>query len=374
MTVLSDGARESIGSGIASALRQIGYRPQLLRRQYDFVDFLDDSPIVRNVDLGVFGQEPFDYRSACLAFHFASSGDAASHTAKNLRAFGAPFVFLISEPNTEHWVLRESGITLNETFRTEELIGRLIAKGDAWGPSSILRAKSGFAPPDPEQIELFDPGLLPMLEAEAGRKLDVLVSRILYQAEKAFSKEGLDVDSKVVFNILFRFLSAKLLCDREVKTEHKIDFSAPIETLRAVDNYYRSTGLSSARQLSKAVLATIADEVGRAFSFRNISVDTLTYVYENTFVSPERRQSLGIHSTPSYIADYVLSQLPLEELQRDKLQVLDPTCGHGIFLIAAMRRMRTFMPTDWGGHRRHEFFVKHLTGVDIEIKWMERPM
>src|SRR6266568_1815667 len=205
-----------------------------------------------------------------------------------------------------------------------------------------------------------------MLEAEAGRKLDVLVSRILYQAEKAFSKEGLDVDSKVVFNILFRFLSAKLLCDREVKTEHKIDFSAPIETLRAVDNYYRSTGLSSARQLSKAVLATIADEVGRAFSFRNISVDTLTYVYENTFVSPERRQSLGIHSTPSYIADYVLSQLPLEELQRDKLQVLDPTCGHGIFLIAAMRRMRTFMPTDWGGHRRHEFFVKHLTGVDIE--------
>ncbi len=43
----------------------------------------------------------------------------------------------------------------------------------------------------------------------------------------------------------------------------------------------------------------------------SISVDTLTYIYENTFVSPESRQKLGIYSTPSYVADYVMSQIPI---------------------------------------------------------------
>jgi len=193
-----------------------------------------------------------------------------------------------------------------------------------------------------------------------------MVSRVLHAVEKAAEQEAAPFNARVVFNVLFRFLAAKLLRDRDFRTEPQIDFSNPMATLRAVDNHYHRKYRNPPNSLSRSVLQIIADEIAHSFSFRNISVDTLTYVYENTFVSPVSRKALGIHSTPSYVADYVLSQIPLEELPRDQWRFLDPTCGHGIFLIAAMRRMRHLLPADWGSQRRHQFFVEHLRGIDIE--------
>jgi hypothetical protein len=113
-------------------------------------------------------------------------------------------------------------------------------------------------------------------------------------------------------------------------------------------------------------LEAIVNEIQQSFSFRNLSVDTLTYVYENTLVTPESRKKLGIHSTPSYVADYVLAQLPFENILRSRWKIFDPMCGHGIFLIAAMRRMRSLMPKDWGGQKRHEFFAQCLFGTEID--------
>ncbi len=168
--------------------------------------------------------------------------------------------------------------------------------------------------------------------------------------------------------MVFQLLVGKLLLDRGIPTSPKIDFADADTVLKAVRNHYPSEDHQSLKNsdLPTSILQKISLEIASSFSFANLSAETLTYVYENTFVSAPSRKSLGIHSTPSYLADYILSQLPLEGLERDKWNVWDPTCGHGIFLIAAMRRMRNLLPEDWSGKERHQFFSKRLHGIDIE--------
>jgi hypothetical protein len=118
--------------------------------------------------------------------------------------------------------------------------------------------------------------------------------------------------------------------------------------------------------MPKEILSCMSEEIGGIFSLKNISIDTLTYIYENTFVSEKSRKKMGIHSTPSYVAEYVVSQIPIEELPWNEWNFLDPTCGHGIFLIAAMRRMRELLPVNWSGKQRHKFFIDKLHGIEID--------
>ncbi len=70
--------------------------------------------------------------------------------------------------------------------------------------------------------------------------------------------------------------------------------------------------------------------------------------------------------TPSYVAEYLVSRLPIEDIDPDQLSVCDPMCGHGTFLVAALRRLRTLLPGDSSPEARHDFFVDHISGRDID--------
>jgi hypothetical protein len=358
--------RHQLVAPVFGGLRSIGYRPGLIQRDYSYVDLFSDKGAVREVDIAAFGQEPFDYRSACIAIRVAAEPTIHSEDMADLRSLGAPHVLVVTPSITQQWIIRERNPVCSLTFPTTEIDARIKSKESEWNPSTVLRAKSGFTKPSPEQTDFVDIGLLPVLDTEAGKKIDRMVSRVLHTVEIVCKQRNESFDAHAIFNVLFRFLAAKLLKDRSFNTDPEIDFSKPISTLQAVDNHYHSKKLLVTPSVSDAVLESIAAETASSFSFRNISVDTLTYVYENTFVSPASRRELGIHSTPSYVADYILSQIPIEQLPREQWNFLDPTCGHGIFLIAAMRRIRHLLPADWGSQRRHQFFVDHLRGVDIE--------
>ena len=74
----------------------------------------------------------------------------------------------------------------------------------------------------------------------------------------------------------------------------------------------------------------------RAYAFDVIPLDLLSSVYE-TFV--EQESAVGVHYTPTHVADLVLDHvLPWEGDQWD-LRVLDPACGSGIFLVKAFQRL-----------------------------------
>jgi|APSaa5957512622_1039677.scaffolds.fasta_scaffold10242_4 hypothetical protein len=49
-----------------AAFKDIGYQNKLIRSNYEFADFFEKSDLTRRIKLGVFGQEPLNYRSACF--------------------------------------------------------------------------------------------------------------------------------------------------------------------------------------------------------------------------------------------------------------------------------------------------------------------
>lgn len=357
--------QERLFESVTHAFQRIGYANHLVLRDYRFADFFSAAGSDRSIDLAVFGQEPADYRSACFGL-LASGTSATPDEIASFKALGAPQVFNVINGMTEQWGIGENVPARVGLFRTEELPNRIVANESIWNPSGVLRAKHGFRSPGGRQIDFVDIGLLPALDHEAGKKIDHLVARLLHNIEQAHLQKKRRFDARTVYGILFRFLAAKLLKDREVSTVPAIDFAEPESALRAVQNYYRQTHLGAVEEMPASLLGDIGAEVEATFSFRNISVDTLTYVYENTLVTPDTRSRLGIHSTPSYIADFILSEIPFEDIPRENWTVLDPTCGHGIFLIAAMRRMRALLDPQLSGPERHKFFVDRLRGIDIE--------
>ncbi|MFZ1990992.1 MAG: N-6 DNA methylase, partial [Alphaproteobacteria bacterium] len=355
-----------IFENIDAAFVKIGYRPGLIKKDYKYADLFSARVPIRTIERAIFGQEPLDYRSACFGIHIAEPNRPSKSIVHELKALGAPQIFIVNNGTTELWTITEREPFPQAEYKTANLPEIITQNNKNWNPQVIIRAKTGFAKPGPHQLDFVDVGLLPALENEAAKKIDYLLKEILHHTEGEFKKHKPPFDPSTVFKIVFSLLAAKLFRDREILNSNKIDFSFPQTALRAVNNHYGPSLTAAASRIPELILKAISQEIGQSFSLRNISVDTLTYIYENTFVSPESRQKLGIHSTPSYVADYVLSQIPIEDLPRTQWHSIDPMSGHGIFLIAAMRRMRTFLPQDWSGQERHKFFVNHLHGIEID--------
>ena len=346
------------------AFMSIGFRENQIIQQYEFVDLRGHAETQR-VDLGVFGREPFDYKSACFAVHILPEGLDVGETAKSFRSLGASQFFIVVNGSTQRWLNSQSAPELRESFPTRDAPNLILSNRNHWNPDTMLRMRSGFQQPKPEQIDFVDIGLIPALEREASQKIDSLIRGILHTAEIYSGGRGRRFDAQDMFKTLFRLLTAKLLADRGVDIEGGIDFSKPLETLNAVNDFYKVKDQDFSKYHGD-LLPQISSRIGESFSFKNLSVDTLTYVYENTFVSERKRKELGIHSTPSYLADFIVANLPIEEFPSDKWNLIDPMCGHGIFLIAGMRRFRDLLPANWSGHRRHDFFTSHIRGIEID--------
>lgn len=357
---------DKIISQVENAFIRIGYRQNLLQRDYKYVDLFSSDMPIRTVKYAIFGQEPFDYRSACFGIQLAEPNRSTDVIVNELKSLGAPHVFIINNGETERWAITEREPIFQEAYETASLPNVIIQNQRNWEPQAIIRAKSGFVRPRPRQLDFIDIGLLPALDYEASQKIDHLLQAVLNYAEEDFQGRGLPFDAPAVFQVVFSLLAAKVLKDRNIRNSNGINFSIPQTALKAVYDHYGFSLTIPASKIPKLTLESISKKIGKIFPLNNISVDTLTYIYENSFVSPKSRKELGIHSTPSYIADYILSQIPIDSLQRDQWHVTDPMCGHGIFLIAAMRRMKSLLPGDWNGKQRHTFFVSHLHGIEID--------
>lgn len=357
---------DKIISQVENAFIRIGYRQNLIQRDYKYVDLFSTGMPIRTVNYAIFGQEPFDYRSACFGIQIAKPNRSTDVVVNELKSLGAPQIFIINNGKTERWAITEREPLFKDEYETASLPNVITQNQRDWEPQAIIRAKSGFARPGPRQLDFVDIGLLPALDYEASQKIDHLLRAVLNYAEEDFKRCRLSFDTPAVFQVVFGLLAAKVIKDRNIPNSHSIDFSIPQTALKTVRDHYGFSLAALASKIPKLTLASISQKIGKIFPLNNISVDTLTYIYENTFVSPKSRKELGIHSTPSYIADYILSQIPIEDLQREQWHVTDPMCGHGIFLIAAMRRMKSLLPGNWNGKQRHTFFVNHLHGIEID--------
>ncbi len=87
------------------------------------------------------------------------------------------------------------------------------------------------------------------------------------------------------------------------------------------------------------------------------------------------RKKLGIHGTPSSIARYIVRSLPIEKLDERERFFLEPCSGHGIFLVAALQRLRSVLRTPMSPEERHRYFVEMLEGYEVdsfalEVGWL----
>lgn len=88
----------------------------------------------------------------------------------------------------------------------------------------------------------------------------------------------------------------------------------------------------------KKVFRLIAQEIS-TFDFHDVDEDILKGVYQE-LIDLDTRHALGEYYTPDWLCERILKEFQLKEGNR----VLDPACGSGSFLIAAVHRFRELNP------------------------------
>jgi len=76
----------------------------------------------------------------------------------------------------------------------------------------------------------------------------------------------------------------------------------------------------------------------RIFKFDIINIELLSQIYEN-FLSEIDKESSGSYYTPPELVELILNEVLPIDSKNYNIKVLDPTCGSGIFLVEAYKRV-----------------------------------
>ena len=347
-------------------LRDIGYREDLLREKYQFADILAQDQPLCEIELAGFAQEPPSYRNACIGVAVLPNDDI--EVIRNYRSLGAPQLLTL-HPQAEkilRWkMLAHTNPVLLESIEPAHLYNAIQANKDQWNPQRVLRAKSIRFTGESIQLDFFDLELIPTLEELVYKKLDRLLQEVL-ATSKATYKEYHDVelDYQALYRLIFRLVAAKLLGDRQYPGNW---LSSDVQqVMREIEHFYFQHAPPEIIIDDIHVQHIAWQKIRTAFSFQNLSVEALAYVYENTLISPETRKQYGTHATPPEIAEYIVRALPFEELAEEERHVFEPFCGHAPFLTAALGRLRELLPSNIPTEQRHNYFVQMLSGMELD--------
>ncbi|MGD0017023.1 MAG: N-6 DNA methylase, partial [Verrucomicrobiia bacterium] len=92
------------------------------------------------------------------------------------------------------------------------------------------------------------------------------------------------------------------------------------------------------------------------YNFDKLSEDVLKELYQE-LVDPVSRHDLGEYYTPDWLAELTLGQINYRNGR-----LLDPACGSGTFLFAAVHRLRAQKMT---GQKLVEHVLNSITGIDV---------
>lgn len=349
---------ESVVSGVEA----LGYGGKLCQKGYEFSDWFGGSGERIRIPAATFARQPADYDSACVAVFLQNGGGPPLR----YRSLGAPFGIEVQEDGIVPWTIGRDAAT------TRAPIGRIPADAldrffasiqRKWSPPEVLRAKNIGSGVTPAEIDWIDMGLIPALEGEISGKLDGLLTQALSAGQLAYqSATGNAPDAEQLYRLVFRLLAGKVFHDRKVGAFRQLDANQDArDVLRTVCDYYQEPNNYLANREAQQV---VASALWTGLSFQNLSVDALAFVYENTLVDDNLRRDNGIHSTPHRIARYIVEKLPFESIPESERLVVEPCSGHGVFLVAALKRMRDLLDPDWDARKRHRYFADRLLGFE----------
>lgn len=347
-------------------LQNLGYRDELLQTEYAFVDWFEPDNPERVVPAAAFGQTPQSYDSACFAI-VLSNGSCGFPLVGQCRALGAPYAFEIREDVVVNWRVGRDSSHSKELLRiAPDAIDRVFRdQQEKWTGTDVLRTKGISFKLGPRQLDFIDLGLIPAIEQQVSLKLDRILQEVVRDAVALLKRSQQNNPDALrgVYRLIFRFLAGKVLHDRAVAPFRNFDEQTPrASILDAVAKYYGEQPLPSNPLLQDLVASNIWTQL----DFRNLSVEVLAYIYENTFVGEDARQKLGTHGTPHAVARYLVHQIPFEQFVENERYTLEPFCGHGVFLVAALQRLRELLPSGMDAKERHKYFVRMLRGFEID--------
>ena len=347
------------------ALRDIGYQDSLLRADYKFADILAENEPIK-IELAAFAQEPPSYLNSCLGI--AIPVQHGVEALLGYRSLGAPQILALHPQDNKvlRWqILAHDKPELIEVIEPTYLRNAILTHKDDWKPEEILRAKSIRFTGKPTQLDFFDIGLIPLIEEVVHVKLDELLNEVLAKCVAIYQEYHEEKpNDEALFRLVFRLIAAKLLGDRQ-HSDKWLNSNAQ-EVLREIENFYFSSNSSQIVLDDVNVQNAAWKRIRTAFSFQNLSVETLAYIYENTLVSSDIRKKQSIHATAHLLAEYIVQQLPIDDLPREERRIFEPFAGHAPFLIAALGRLRTLLPVETSTEQRHNYFIQMLSGMESE--------
>jgi hypothetical protein len=352
---------------VRDELNRLGYVGQLMQEDYAFDDASAAGAQELRAPIATFAQWPPSYRNACIGVLLANGQAGPQHVAA-YRALGAPMFFEVSEDRADRFQIMASGqAVFLESVPALHLRRAFELNRQNWNPDAIFRAKAIAPLTGAVQLDFVDIGLLPALKGMIHAKLDRLLKEILVEAVKTYKSNTAEQgpDETSLFRLVFRCLAAKIFKDRG----HYGNWAAPDAStvISEIQQFYGFDGFDSGRILNEPNTQQVVwDKFRGAFNFQNISVDDLAFIYENTLIREETRKRFGIHSTPPAIAELMVDRLPIDSLPQDDRYVLEPCAGHGIFLIAALRRLRELLPVSWSNQEKHAYLKDRLTAIEMD--------
>jgi hypothetical protein len=325
-------------------------------------------------ELAAFAQYPADARSACVAV-IEAPGDPAFEISA-YRELGAPIVFVPREDHLQWWTQGVRKPEFRASIKRSELPSFFRSHRDEFAPLAVYRAKTRGRFEKQFQLSFVDIGLVSLVEGEIGKALSRLVERVATEMKHEIGADNLvDRSEEWLFKSIFWLLAAKILQDKEVPVFTDLNLRDVQNVFSKVASHYGTRLFSQgANDPARArALARAASSIAQFSNLRNVTSESLAYLYENALVSGETRKTLATHSTPGYLVDYIVWRLVpwIEQIPVSERNVFEPACGHAAFLVAALRVLRDLLPPSMSSASRRDYLRERLHGIDLDAFALE---
>jgi hypothetical protein len=239
-----------------------------------------------------------------------------------------------------------------------------------FSPEAVYRAKTWGRFQTQYQLSFVDLGLMPVVEKQVGTALSDLIERNVSTSKHRLRWDTISAEQgQWLLQSVFWLLSAKTLRDKQVESFGDLDLSDVDEVFRRVAKHYGTLPITSGSKKKLEALREAAHSIDQFSSLALTTTEALAHVYENTLISKETRSTLGTHSTPPFLVDYVVGNLAkwVSEIPVNDRSVFEPACGHAAFLVSAMRLLTDLLPADRAiPSRRGPYLRSRLRGTDID--------
>jgi len=351
-------------ASIRAPLRDCGYRPDLLRTGLPFGDGL-------TIPLVGFAQPPMDSRSACIAVLSEAPGIHDPRVSvESCRHLGTPVVFLCVQDTLQWWKQGAASAEYLESVPADGVQRFFQVNKQQFAPETVYRAKTWGRYRPADQLSFVDLGLMPLVEEQVGKSLETLVVRSVSDMKDTLGwQEVTEEQGHWLLKAIFWLLSGKILRDKEVEKFERLDLQDVEEVFRRVGKHYGTDPLTVGPKRRLDSLREPARQIDQFSSLALTTTESLAYVYENTLISKETRASLGTHSTPPFLVDYIVGNLTdwVAEIPVNERIVFEPACGQAAFLVSAMRLLTEMLPTEkQAPSRRGPYLRSRLHGTDID--------